>query len=88
MRKILIVPVLLLGLGGCEGMSDTGRLTAGGAGLGAATGAIVGSFAGNAGWGALAGAGIGAAGGYLMGRARESEQQVWQQGYQAGRSTR
>lgn len=87
MRKILLVPVLALALGGCENMSDTGRLTAGGAGLGAATGAIVGSFSGNAGWGALAGAGIGAAGGYLVGRVREAEQQSWQRGYQAGRAS-
>lgn len=87
MRKILILPLLgLLALGGCEGMSDTGRSTATGAGLGAATGAIVGSFSGNAGWGALAGAGVGAAGGYLVGRSRESQQDAYRQGYQAGRS--
>jgi len=52
-------------LAGCAGMSDTGRRTATGAGVGAAGGALIGSFSADAGRGALVGAGIGALGGYL-----------------------
>jgi len=52
-------------LAGCAGMSDTGRRTTSGAALGAAGGALIGSFSADAGRGALVGAGIGALGGYL-----------------------
>ncbi len=55
----------LLTLSGCAGMSDTQRRTATGAGVGAAGGALIGSFSANAGRGALIGAGVGALGGYL-----------------------
>ena len=72
MRRILILPVLAsLALGGCEGMSDTQRSTAAGAGLGAVGGAALGSLSGNAGWGALIGAGVGGAGGYMVGRSNQ-----------------
>ncbi len=54
-----------LALAGCAGMSDTGRRTTTGAAVGAAGGALVGSFSANAGKGALIGAGVGAVGGYL-----------------------
>ena len=54
-----------LALAGCAGMSDTGRRTTTGAAVGAAGGALIGSFSANAGKGALVGAGVGAVGGYL-----------------------
>jgi uncharacterized membrane protein len=66
--RTLTLPIAFtaaLTLAGCAGMSDTGRRTTTGAGLGAATGALVGSFSANAGKGALIGAGVGALGGYL-----------------------
>ena len=64
----LILPAALTAaviLSGCTGMSDTGRRTTTGAGVGAASGALIGSFSGDAGKGALIGAGVGAVGGYL-----------------------
>jgi hypothetical protein len=72
-RLMAFAVILPLGLAGCADMSPTARSTATGAGLGAATGAVFGSFSGNAGWGALAGAGFGAAGGYLVDRSRRRD---------------
>ncbi|UHD15386.1 glycine zipper family protein [Thiocapsa bogorovii] len=53
--------VLLVGCG-----STTTSRVATGTGMGAATGAAIGSFSGNAGRGALIGAGVGALGGVLV----------------------
>jgi uncharacterized membrane protein len=71
----LKLPVVILAsamLAGCASMSDTQRRTATGAGVGAATGALIGSFSANAGKGALIGAGVGALGGYLYDQNRKS----------------
>ncbi len=77
---------LVVGLAGCaQPMSETGRATATGAGIGAVTGAVVGSFSGNAGWGAVAGAGIGGAGGYMVGRSREARRDAYWRGYRDSR---
>lgn len=62
---LIIALAAALALAGCAGMSDTGRRTTTGAAVGAAGGALVGSFSANAGKGALIGAGVGAVGGYL-----------------------
>ncbi|WP_198368827.1 glycine zipper family protein [Roseomonas rosulenta] len=59
-----------IGLAGCEGMSDSQRATATGAGIGALGGAAIGSLSGNAGWGALIGAGVGGVSGYAIDRGR------------------
>lgn len=74
MRNLKIPAVLaaVLLLAGCAGMSDTERRVATGAGAGAATGALIGSFSANAGRGALIGAGVGAAGAYLYDRDQRS----------------
>lgn len=85
--RILLAAVLIGGLSGCADMSDTGRRTATGAGVGAAAGGLVGSLSGDFGWGALIGAGVGAAGGYLYDQQRQSEQRAYARGYQAGQST-
>jgi hypothetical protein len=72
----LILPVALTAavfLSGCAGMSDTGRRTTTGAGVGAASGALIGSFSGNAGKGALIGAGVGALGGYIYDQDQKSK---------------
>ena len=73
-KSLRLGVVLLAGLGlaGCEGMTQTQRATATGAGIGALGGAALGSLSGNAGWGALIGAGVGAAGGYAVGRSNQS----------------
>jgi hypothetical protein len=68
MRRIMLPLALtgLLALAGCQSTdADTTMRTAGGAGIGAAGGAIVGAFTGSAGKGALVGAGLGAASGFL-----------------------
>lgn len=70
--KLPVVIVAALMLAGCAGMSDTQRRTATGAGAGAATGALIGSFSANAGKGALIGAGVGALGGYLYDQNRKN----------------
>jgi uncharacterized membrane protein len=76
MMRTLIYPAALIAaviLSGCTGMSDTGRRTATGAGAGAATGALIGSFSADAGKGALIGAGVGAVGGYLYDQNQKSK---------------
>jgi uncharacterized membrane protein len=60
-------------LAGCASMSDTERRLATGAGAGAATGALIGSFSANAGKGALIGAGVGALGGYIYDQNQKSK---------------
>jgi len=70
--KLSIVIAAALMLAGCASMSDTQRRTATGAGAGAATGALIGSFSANAGKGALIGAGVGALGGYLYDQSRKN----------------
>jgi len=75
-----------IALVGCANMDDTGRRTTTGAGIGAASGAIIGSFGGNAGWGALAGAAVGGTGGYLYDRSKKNEEAAYRRGYvDAGR---
>lgn len=76
-----------LSLSACAGMSDTGRRTATGAGVGAAGGAVIGAIAGNAGLGALIGAGAGAAGGYIYDQHKKAEQRSYDQGYAAGKTS-
>jgi hypothetical protein len=74
--RTLKFPVMLaaaLLLAGCAGMSDTQRRTTTGAGVGAAGGAVIGSFSGNAGTGALIGAGVGALGGYVYDQDQKSK---------------
>lgn len=58
-----IVLTAVVGLIGCG--STTGERAGSGALMGAAGGALIGSFGANAGRGALIGAGAGALGGYL-----------------------
>lgn len=72
-KPFRIVAVLALGIGlaGCEGMTETQRGTATGAGIGALGGAAIGSLSGNAGWGALIGAGVGGASGYAISSSRQ-----------------
>jgi uncharacterized membrane protein len=74
MRNLIISVALgaALTLSGCAGMSDTQRRTATGAGVGAASGALIGSFSANAGKGALIGAGVGALGGFLYDQNQKS----------------
>ncbi len=71
-KPLRLAAVLLLGLGlaGCEGMTDSQRATATGAGIGALGGAAIGSLSGNAGMGALIGAGVGGASGFAIERGR------------------
>ena len=70
--KFPVVIAAALLLAGCAGMSDTQRRTATGAGVGAAGGALIGSFSANAGAGALIGAGVGALGGYVYDQNQKS----------------
>lgn len=60
----LFVAAFALTIVGCGNTSRS--RTASGTGIGAASGAIIGSFSGNAGSGALIGAGVGALGGVLL----------------------
>lgn len=68
--RLAAVALLGLSLTACDGMTDTQRSTATGAGIGAIGGAALGSLSGNAGWGALIGAGVGGVSGYAVGRGR------------------
>ena len=68
-------------LAGCAGMSDTERRTLEGGAIGAAGGALIGSFSADAGKGALIGAGVGAIGGYLFDQHKKGEQDAYERGY-------
>jgi YMGG-like Gly-zipper len=78
MRRVTI-PAVLAGallLGGCQGMdSTTGTRTVGGAGIGAAGGAIIGALAGAPGTGAAIGALAGSSAGLLYDQYRKGEGQ-------------
>jgi hypothetical protein len=64
-----LVPVLLVLGSGCQNMSNTDKGILTGGGLGAATGALIGSMTHHAGAGAAIGAGVGAVAGGLTGAA-------------------
>jgi uncharacterized membrane protein len=85
-RFALILPIALIGLGGCAGeVSPTTQRVGGGAAVGALGGAAIGSFSGNAGMGALIGAGAGAAGGFLFDQHRRSVDDAYRRGQQSAR---
>ena len=69
LAAIGLAAALVLTAAGCDGMSDTQRRTATGAGVGAGAGALLGGVTGNSvlGGAALGGA-AGAGGGYLYDR--------------------
>ena len=67
--KYLSAAVLLSSLTACANMNDTDKRTLGGAGIGAASGALIGELAtGQPLHGAVIGAAAGAAGGWLYDR--------------------
>jgi osmotically inducible lipoprotein OsmB len=67
--RYLLATVLSLGLGACASMSDTEKRTLGGAGIGAASGALIGELAtGQPLHGAVIGTAVGAVGGWLYDR--------------------
>jgi Glycine zipper len=78
MRKVTI-PLMLAGailLAGCQGMdADTGGRTIGGAGIGAAGGAVIGALTGSWATGAAIGALGGATGGLLYDQYKKGEGQ-------------
>lgn len=74
-RKGWILGATLLLACGCQGMSHTETGLLGGAGLGAAAGALIGHATGNTESGALIGAGLGAAAGGLTGHAIDRAEQ-------------
>lgn len=80
-RTYAIALTGVLVLSGCAGMSDTERRTSGGGVLGAAGGAVIGSFSGHAGEGALIGAGVGALSGYLFDQHKKGEEAAYERGY-------
>ncbi|HEV2554052.1 MULTISPECIES: glycine zipper domain-containing protein [unclassified Bosea (in: a-proteobacteria)] len=66
MKKILIIAAMAATLGACTAREER---TAGGALIGAGTGAVIGGLATGRAGGALAGAAIGGAGGAIIGNA-------------------
>jgi len=80
-RRYAIALTGILVLSGCAGMSDTERRTMEGGTIGAAGGALIGSFSANAGKGALIGAGVGALGGYLFDQHKKGEDAAYERGY-------
>ncbi|OPX20287.1 MAG: hypothetical protein BZ151_04780 [Desulfobacca sp. 4484_104] len=67
-KKLALLLVLAMFLGGCAGMSYTEQRTLSGGAIGAASGAAIGAIAGEAAVGAGIGAGAGLLGGYLYDR--------------------
>jgi osmotically inducible lipoprotein OsmB len=69
-----LIATLGLAAAGCEGMSDTQRRTATGAGVGAGTGAVIGGATGGS-WlgGAALGGAAGAGAGYLYDRDKKGK---------------
>ncbi|MES2906818.1 MAG: bacteriocin [Pseudomonadota bacterium] len=72
LKHFLLASAVVMTLAGCSEYSQTDR-TLGGAGIGAATGAIIGGAATGTTGGALAGAAIGGAGGAVVGAATTPE---------------
>ena len=85
-KPIAAVFVAALTLSGCASMTDTEQRTLTGAAIGAAGGALIGSFSANAGAGMLIGAAAGTVGGYLYDQYEQSKQDAYRQGYRAGQS--
>ncbi|MEE4192700.1 MAG: YMGG-like glycine zipper-containing protein [Halieaceae bacterium] len=72
--RYLMVAVLASSLGACSSMSDTEKRTLGGAGIGAASGALIGELAtGQPLHGAAIGAAVGATSGWLYDRHKRGE---------------
>jgi uncharacterized membrane protein len=72
--RYLLVTVLASSLAACSSMSNTEKRTLGGAGIGAASGALIGELAtGQPLHGAAIGAAVGAASGWLYDRHKRSE---------------
>jgi uncharacterized membrane protein len=67
-RNLILIPCLAIALGGCSNMSTTQKRTGGGAAIGAAGGALIGSASGHHLTGAAIGTAVGAASGYLYDR--------------------
>jgi len=86
LQTLLGTLTVTLALSGCANMSDTQRRSLEGGAMGAAGGAVIGSFSGDAGKGALIGAAAGLAGGFLYDQHKKGEQDAYQAGYKAGRS--
>ncbi len=72
--KLLLGGALLVLGGGCQSMSNTDRGTLAGGGIGAATGALIGSATHHAGAGALLGGAVGAIAGGLTGSAIDNSE--------------
>jgi hypothetical protein len=71
--KYLSAAVLLSSLAACSSMNDTEKRTLGGAGIGAASGALIGELAtGQPLHGAVIGTAVGAAGGWLFDRHQQN----------------
>lgn len=70
----LAMVFVALPLGGCATHTETGALAGGG--LGAATGALIGSASGHTGAGALIGAGAGALAGSLIGNEKDQQERA------------
>jgi len=71
-KKVALLLIMAMLLGGCSGMSYTEQRTLSGGAIGAASGAAIGAIAGEAAIGAAAGAGAGLLGGYLYDRYEKS----------------
>ena len=81
---IVLVLVLILGMAGCAGMSDTQQRTLSGGAIGTGAGAVVGAIAGHTLWGAAIGVVAGTAGGYLYDKDQKSKDAAYNKGYTDG----
>lgn len=88
-RLILVLciaaPCLLAG--GCAGMSDTEQRTLSGGAIGAGAGAVIGAIAGSTPLGAAIGGAAGLAGGYIWDQHKQSEENAYDRGYEAGQAS-
>ena len=77
-RNLILISCLAVALGGCSNMSSTQKRTGGGAAIGAAGGALIGSASGHHWTGAAIGTAVGATSGYLASsrakKAREKQE--------------
>lgn len=82
----VVTVMATLVISGCAGMTDTQQRTLTGGAAGAAGGAAVGALAGSTAWGAALGGAAGLAGGYIWDQHKQTEQNAYERGVQAGRS--
>jgi uncharacterized membrane protein len=88
MKQMIAIVIAAGLLAGCSNLTPGENSALGGTAAGATGGAILGAVAGNAGLGTAIGAGAGLVGGLIYNKVRQDNQNSYNEGYQAGKTSR